>query len=217
MKVNYYDLLDTYEADGFALGSSCDVSQDKIVTMTRSHIGAGRRGHFARIAVIAAALIFCLGTTVLATTDVLGMLSQFLSSSLDIKFGGSGNSGREVVATVDSGTDLNVSMYNGESVLIANDGSSWYFTEGQKVEISTEIQTPGVRVENDPGYSIDFGCIRCDGEGNAIERQDIYHAQIFDTATYTYEIPKTGYYYFYFQHVSSDRYKLQTFEVKIVE
>lgn len=217
MRVDLHELMDTYEGSEFEIGNSCDVSAEKIQQLIRTKTVNHHKVHVARIAVIAAMFIICLGTTALATTDLFETVSRFLSSSLDVKFGGMGNDGMPVVATVECGTDMNVDLRSGESVLIVNDDGSWYFSEGQKIEIIVEIETRGVRVEHDPGYAISIGCIRCDKEGNAIEREDIYGEQIFESAVCTYEIPETGYYYFYFQHVSSDPYELDYFTVNIVE
>lgn len=217
MKVDFYDLLDTYEESEIKIGTSCGVSPSKIKDRTIKQVRRKQDFCPARIAVIAAVLVLCLGTTVLATSDLFAAVVDYLRASVDKDFGGNGDSGPDILATVSAGEDMDVSLYNGEAVFITNEGESWYFSEGQMVDVCVKINTEGIRSENDPGYGVYYGYVRCDENGNAMEQKEIYHEQIFCTSSRTFEIPEDGFYYFYFLHVSSDRYELDTFMVNVEE
>lgn len=217
MKIDFYDLLDQYEETEIMPNTKCRIAPDRIISSTKKKLVHKRNLRLVRIAAIAAVLVLCLGTTVLATTDVLGTVINYMRSSVDKDFGGNGKDGPDIVSTVSAGTDLNISLYNGDAVFLTNGEGNWYFTEGQMVDILVEIDTSGVRSENNAGYGVYYGYVRCDAEGNALEQNRIYSEQTFERSACHFEVPEDGYYYFFFLHVSSDIYELDTFTVELAE
>lgn len=219
MKVNLYDLMDAYEDVSVEIEPESPVSVQRVqkLTMKKIQTQQSRHPRTGRLLLIAAVIVLCLGTTTLAaTTGLFDSLERYLYNTLSWRFGVSPEdprNGFDFVAEVSCGTGLNVSMNNGDIALITKDGSPWSLEQGQTVNISVQIRTGGRRVANDPGYGINVSYVRVGADGTLLDTQDICTPQIFDSTEAVFEVPETGDYYFYFIHMSSDSYILDTFTV----
>lgn len=219
MKVNLYDLMDAYEDTSVEIQPAKEVSAQRVrdLTVQKIQTQQPRRPRTGRLLLMAAVIVLCLGTTALAATaGLFDSLERHLYNTLSWRFGVSPEdprNGFDFVAEVSCGTGLNVSMNNGDIALITKDGSPWSLEQGQTVNISVKIRTGGRRVANDPGYGINVSYVRVGADGTLLDTQDICTPQIFDSTAAVFEVPETGDYYFYFMHMSSDPYILDTFTV----
>lgn len=98
------------------------------------------------------------------------------------------------------------SVKNGELVVYTYAGEKWALTVGDLVTVSLEIDP--ILVD---GHSTEIGYIM---NNTYVE---LHHERVKNTASFEFEAPETGEYNFYLAGLSSDKIRVQSFVVDVVE